>query len=171
MYSGTGNFTRAYEVCKEYFRLEQGTLNLADYYSHVREVCEEMKTYYPFTTDAARATLSTPSGIDHGVSTDRSAFMVPSSQNNGHRGGRGGRGGRTGGHRGRSGSRSCTHCIRGGHTVDLCWNLHGKSSSAANQAFYQDDISVVASIPRSVLPDTRSVTITFGREEYAQFLS
>ncbi|CAK9136249.1 unnamed protein product [Ilex paraguariensis] len=31
-----GNFTRAFEVCKEYFQLEQGTLSLEDYYSHVR---------------------------------------------------------------------------------------------------------------------------------------
>lgn len=53
MYSGTGNFTRAYEVCQQYFRLEQGNLSITDYYSHVKGVCEELRLYHPFTTDAA----------------------------------------------------------------------------------------------------------------------
>ncbi|CAK9162734.1 unnamed protein product [Ilex paraguariensis] len=64
-----------------------------------------------------RAILSTmSSGIDHGVSTDCSALVVPLSHSDGHRGGhgvRGGQGGRTrgrmGGRGGRSGPRSCTH--------------------------------------------------------------
>ncbi|CAK9148785.1 unnamed protein product [Ilex paraguariensis] len=118
------------------------------------------------------ATLST-SGIEHGVSTDCSALVVPNSHNDGPRGGCGGQGGRTRGRMGGRGSLSgpCSyiHYGRGGHTIDFCWDLHRKLSGAANQASYQDDTSSVASIPRSTPPDTGLVTIT--REEYAQFLS
>ncbi|CAK9183351.1 unnamed protein product [Ilex paraguariensis] len=110
-----------------------------------------------------RATLHT-AGIDHGVSTDRSALVVPSSHSDGHRGGRGGQGDRTRSHThgrgGRSGPHCCTHCGCGGHTVDFCWDLYEKPSGVVNQASYQDDTSVVASVPRSAPPDTRSVTIT-----------
>ncbi|CAK9167273.1 unnamed protein product [Ilex paraguariensis] len=113
--------------------------------------------------------LTLINGINHGVSTDRSALEVPSNHNDGHRGGRGGRGGRTGDCGSRNGPRSCTHFGHGEHTINFCWDLHEKSSGAANQASYQDDNSVVASVPRSALPDTESVTIT--RKKYAQFLS
>ena len=36
-------------MCEQYFCLEQGTLSLEDYYSQIRSICEELKTYHLFT--------------------------------------------------------------------------------------------------------------------------
>ncbi|CAK9160795.1 unnamed protein product [Ilex paraguariensis] len=132
-----GNFTYAYEVWKEYFGLEQGTLRLENYYSHVWGVC-----------------------IDHGFSTNCLALVIPSSHSDGYRGGNGGRGSRMGGRGGHSRPCSCTHSGRGGQSVDFYWDLYEKPSAAANQASYQDDTSVVASIPQLAPLDIGLVIIT-----------
>jgi hypothetical protein len=51
MYSGTGNITRIYEVCKQYFGLEQGTLTIDEYYNQVIAICKERDMYQPLSTD------------------------------------------------------------------------------------------------------------------------
>jgi hypothetical protein len=51
MYSGTGNITRIYEVCKQYFGLEQGTQTIDEYYNQVIAICKERDMYQPLSTD------------------------------------------------------------------------------------------------------------------------
>ncbi|XP_059647309.1 uncharacterized protein LOC132293728 [Cornus florida] len=51
LYSGTGNITRVYELCKQYFNLEQGNYSIEEYYSKVVGVWEELNLYQPITVD------------------------------------------------------------------------------------------------------------------------
>lgn len=51
MYSGTGNITRIYEVCKQYFGLEQGAQPVDEYYNQVVAICKEWDMYQPLSTD------------------------------------------------------------------------------------------------------------------------
>lgn len=51
MYSGTGNITRIYEVCKQYFGLEQGAQPVDKYYNQVVAICKERDMYQPLSTD------------------------------------------------------------------------------------------------------------------------
>ncbi|KAG2670262.1 hypothetical protein I3760_14G077600 [Carya illinoinensis] len=53
MYSGVGNTTRIYELCQQFFGLEQGVLGLEKYYSKVMGICEELKIYQPITSDVS----------------------------------------------------------------------------------------------------------------------
>lgn len=45
MYSGAGNITRSYEVCKLYFGLEQGAQTVDKYYNEVVAICKERDMY------------------------------------------------------------------------------------------------------------------------------
>ncbi|XP_059654330.1 uncharacterized protein LOC132301059 [Cornus florida] len=45
------NITRVYELCKQYFHLEQGNHSIEAYYSTVMGVCEELNMYQPITAD------------------------------------------------------------------------------------------------------------------------
>lgn len=51
MYSNSGNLTRIYEVCKQYFGLAQSNQSLEEYYTHVIGVCEDWNMYQPFFAD------------------------------------------------------------------------------------------------------------------------
>jgi hypothetical protein len=51
MYSGTGNMTWMYEVCKQYFGLEQGAQTVDEYYNQVVTICKERDMYQPLSTD------------------------------------------------------------------------------------------------------------------------
>ncbi|KAG6651974.1 hypothetical protein CIPAW_06G151000 [Carya illinoinensis] len=51
MYSGAGNITRIYELCKQFFVLEHNVLGLEEYYSQVMGICEELKMYQLVTSD------------------------------------------------------------------------------------------------------------------------
>lgn len=51
MYSSSGNLTRIYEVCKQYFGLAQSNQSLEEYYSHVMGVYEDWNMYQPFFAD------------------------------------------------------------------------------------------------------------------------
>ncbi|KAG2729929.1 hypothetical protein I3760_01G271600 [Carya illinoinensis] len=53
MYSGAGNITCIYELCKQFFGLKQGTLGLEEYYFQVMSICEELKMYRPITSDVS----------------------------------------------------------------------------------------------------------------------
>jgi hypothetical protein len=50
MYTGVGNITRIYEVCKQYFGLEQGTQTMDKYYNQVVAICKERNMYQPLST-------------------------------------------------------------------------------------------------------------------------
>ncbi|KAG6694324.1 hypothetical protein I3842_09G042500 [Carya illinoinensis] len=215
MYSGVGNTTRIYELCQQFFGLEQGALGLEEYYSKVMGICEELKIYQPITSDVSimlkqreefnvvwflvglkleyesvrsqilaspqlpsfpdvfsrlqRATLSGPgSQLSSDQSNERSALVASYVAPSGH-GGRGGRGARGGcdarGNRTRGcGSRKCTHCGRTNHSVDYCWDLHGRPSGSATQAICQDSTSQATS---SNLPPEM---ISISKDEYDQFL-
>ncbi|XP_041004548.1 uncharacterized protein LOC121249809 [Juglans microcarpa x Juglans regia] len=77
------------------------------------------------------------------------------------RGGRDARGNRT---RGRE-SRKCTHCGRTNHSVDYCWDLHGRPSGSANQAICQNATSP------STSSDPTPEMISISKDEYDQFLA
>jgi hypothetical protein len=51
MYFGTGNITRIYEVCKQYFGLEQGDPTVDEYYNQVVAIGKERNLYQPLSTD------------------------------------------------------------------------------------------------------------------------
>jgi hypothetical protein len=51
IYSGSGNITRIYEVCKQYFGLEQGAQTVDEYYNQVVAICKEWDMYQPLSTD------------------------------------------------------------------------------------------------------------------------
>jgi hypothetical protein len=51
MYSGAGNITRIYEVCKQYFGLEQGAQTVDEYYNKVVAICKERNMYQPLSID------------------------------------------------------------------------------------------------------------------------
>ena len=51
MYSGTGNITCIYEVCKQYFGLEQGDQTVDEYYNQVVAICKERNLYQLHSTD------------------------------------------------------------------------------------------------------------------------
>jgi hypothetical protein len=73
------------------------------------------------------------------------AFVDTCGNSGGYRGGRGGHGFRCGHDSqggGRLGSREphkCTHCGCSNHSMDFCWDLRGKPSGFANQAFSLED--------------------------------
>jgi hypothetical protein len=51
MYSGVGNITRIYNVCKQYFGLEQGAQSVDEYYNQVVAICKERNLYQPLSID------------------------------------------------------------------------------------------------------------------------
>ncbi|XP_042946557.1 uncharacterized protein LOC122279793 isoform X1 [Carya illinoinensis] len=220
MYSGAGNITRIYELCKQFFVLEQNALGLEEYYSQVMGICEELKVYQPVTSDVPsmlkqredfnivrflvglkpeyesvrsqilaspqlpsfpdvfsrlqRATLSSDQSNERSALT--ASYVAPAGR--GGQSGRGARGGARGGRdnrtRGRE-FRKCTHCGRTNHSVDYCWdlhgrpsgsanrNLHGRPSGSANQATVQDDSQPTSS-------NRSSDMISISKEEYERFL-
>lgn len=105
---------------------------------------------------------------------DRSALVTSTGRGDygrGSRGGRSGRGGRGGG-RGRGrGQRKCTHCGYSGHTVETCWDLHGKPAWA-NQASYQEDGNDVQSTPTTGQQQisTPGDSVVLSREEYSKLV-
>ncbi|KAF5452519.1 hypothetical protein F2P56_027505 [Juglans regia] len=216
MYSGAGNITRIYELCQQFFGLEQGALGLEEYYSQVISICEELRMYQPITSDVSsmlkqredfnvvrflvglkpeyesvrsqilaspqlppfpdvfsrlqRATLSGQgSQFSSDQSNERSAlaasYVAPGGR--GGRSGRGARGGRdTRGNRTRGReSRKCTHCGRTNHSVDYCWDLHGRPSGSVNQAICQNATSP------STSSDPTPEMISISKDEYDQFLA
>ncbi|KAG2720948.1 hypothetical protein I3760_02G058300 [Carya illinoinensis] len=208
MYSGAGNITCIYELCKQFFVLEQNALGLEEYYSQVMGICEELKMYQPVTSDVPsmlkqredfnivrflvglkpeyesvrsqilaspqlpsfpdvfsrlqRATLSSDQSNERFALT--ASYVAPAGR--GGRSGRGARGGARGGRdnrtRGRE-FRKCTHCGRTNHSVDYCWDLHGRPSGSANQATFQDD-------PQSTSSNRSSDMISISKDEYERFL-
>jgi hypothetical protein len=51
MYSGTKNIIRSYEMCKQYFELEQGAQTANRYYNQVIAICKERNKYWLLSTD------------------------------------------------------------------------------------------------------------------------
>jgi hypothetical protein len=51
MYSGTGNITRIYVVCKLYFGVEQGKQTVDECYNQFVAICKERNLYQPPSTD------------------------------------------------------------------------------------------------------------------------
>ena len=51
MYSGTRNITRIYEVCKQYFGLEQGKQIVDEFYNQFVAICKERNLYQPLSMD------------------------------------------------------------------------------------------------------------------------
>jgi hypothetical protein len=47
MYSSTGNITQIYEVCEQYFGLEQGAHTIDECYNQVVAICKERNLYQP----------------------------------------------------------------------------------------------------------------------------
>jgi hypothetical protein len=47
MYSGIGNITQIYEVCKQYFGLEQGNQTVDEYNNQVVAICKERDMHQP----------------------------------------------------------------------------------------------------------------------------
>ncbi|KAF5449100.1 hypothetical protein F2P56_027506, partial [Juglans regia] len=117
-----------------------------------------------------RATLSGQgSQFSSDQSNERSAlaasYVAPGGR--GGRSGRGARGGRdTRGNRTRGReSRKCTHCGRTNHSVDYCWDLHGRPSGSVNQAICQNATSP------STSSDPTPEMISISKDEYDQFLA
>ncbi|KAG6653806.1 hypothetical protein CIPAW_05G101700 [Carya illinoinensis] len=105
-----------------------------------------------------RATLSSDQSNERSALT--ASYVAPARR--GGRSGRGARGGRDNHTRGRE-FRKCTHCGRTNHSVDYCWDLHGKPFGSANQATFQDD-------PQSTSSNRSSDMISISKDEYERFL-
>jgi hypothetical protein len=65
----------------------------------------------------------------------------------------------------------CTHCGCSNHSVDYCWDLHGKLSRSANQVSSQEDSPATSRPPANSSPTLDSNLISIPRDEYAQFLA
>ncbi|KAG7986958.1 hypothetical protein I3843_03G108700 [Carya illinoinensis] len=220
MYSGAGNITRIYELCKQFFVLEQNALGLEEYYSQVMGICEKLKVYQPVTSDVPsmlkqredfniirflvglkpeyesvrsqilaspqlpsfpdvfsrlqRATLSSDQSNERSALT--ASYVAPAGR--GGQSGRGARGGARGGRdnrtRGRE-FRKCTHCGRTNHSVDYCWDLHGRSSGSVNQNLHgrpsgSASQATVQDDPQSTSSNRSSDMISISKDEYERFL-
>ncbi|XP_042951015.1 uncharacterized protein LOC122282979 [Carya illinoinensis] len=108
-----------------------------------------------------RATLSSDQSNERSALTASYVALAGRGGRSG-RGARGGRDTRDNRTRGRE-SRKCTHCGRTNHSVDYCWDLHGRPSGYANQATFQDD-------PQSMSSNSSSDMISISKDEYERFL-
>lgn len=54
VYFGLENVTPLYDVCKQYFGLEQGNQSLTKYYSQIMHVLQERNMYQSLTTGITR---------------------------------------------------------------------------------------------------------------------
>jgi hypothetical protein len=152
MYFGTGNIIRIYEVCKQYFGLEQGDQTMDEYYNQIS---------------------SERTG-------ERTAFIAARGSYGSSRGGHGGRGGcgfrggcdyRGGGCIGGRGPRKCTHYGHTNHFVDFYWDLHGTPSGFANQVASHDDSPTPSRPPVNLSSHFENDLISIPKDEYAQFLT
>lgn len=51
LYSGKGNISRIYDVCKKFYRVEKGDKTLAAYFMDFKNTFEELNMLLPFSTD------------------------------------------------------------------------------------------------------------------------
>ena len=51
LYSGKGNITRIYDVCKAFYRADKGDRSLTNYFMEFKRTYEELNMLLPFSTD------------------------------------------------------------------------------------------------------------------------
>ncbi|KAF5453280.1 hypothetical protein F2P56_028194 [Juglans regia] len=158
---------------REKFNVVQFLVSLKPEYESVRSQILASPQLPSFLDVFSRLQQATLSGQGSQLSFDQSneiSALVASYVALGGRGGQGGRGAH-GGHdargnctRGRE-SRKCTHCGQTNHSVDYCWDLHGRPSGPTNQAICQDATSLSTS--SNLTPEI----ISISNDEHDQFLS
>ena len=51
LYSGKGNITRIYDVCKAFYRADKGDRSLTNYFMEFKKTYEKLNMLLPFSTD------------------------------------------------------------------------------------------------------------------------
>ncbi|KAG6631310.1 hypothetical protein CIPAW_13G082800 [Carya illinoinensis] len=122
---------------REDFNIVRFLVGLKPEYESVRSqilASPQLPSFPDVFSRLQRATLSSDQSNDRSALT--TSYVAPTVR--GGWSGRGARGGRDNRTRGRE-FRKCTHCGRTNHSVDYCWDLHGRPYGSANQATFQDD--------------------------------
>ncbi|KAB5534418.1 hypothetical protein DKX38_017504 [Salix brachista] len=154
LYSGKGNISRIYDVCKEFYHPEKQDRPLTEYFMDFKRVYEELNSLLPFSTDvktqqSQREQMAVMSFLAEGSRSApiiTSALVSRGTSNEAGRGSHDSRGSRrntgfqgswSGGGLGRNTGHNklvCYYCDEPCHTRRTCWKLNGKPQQQAQVA-------------------------------------